>query len=881
MLLGLCGQRCRQAFVWRASLVLMMLFASPSFVHALSLKVGVYDNPPKVFMDADGEPGGILGELLADIAEEESWQLESVACQWQQCLEWLKSGDIDLLPDVAWSAERAQYMHFHEEPALHSWSQIYQREGVGLDAILDLDGSTVAVINGSIQQRYLMELTERFAIEVDWLGVKSFADGFQAVASDKADAAVANHLFGGWHAAELGLQETPIIFQPVRLYYAASFLAPGEVLSRIDDHLREWKAKAGSSYYTILRNWRSDPSDVPRVPSWLLWSLGVLLLMLLAALLGYWFQRKRSEHSAAQLIAHRAMLETILDNLEAHVYIKSPTLEYRYVNRKICALLEQPPENVLGRRDEAFFDTATTAEWNEVDRRVLASGKKVTTEESLSLKNDPTVRTFLSIKMPLVMAPGEEPSLCGISTDLTDYQEMQSRTHFLAFYDALTGLPNRRLLFESLASVVAGKTMDDRFSALLVVNLDSFRLVNDIQGHDCGDQLLVRVAECLQSCLDAFFSTTPKTVIGESENVNNVAMLSRFSSDEFVVLIDNVQGDLQTAAHHIERLARQLIEAINQLSVRATLPIGASVGITLFHDVIEQVDVVLQQADMALQQAKVAGGNTLRFFNTDMQTSVLERASLEADLHQALERDELVLFYQRQVDDQGVTTGVEALLRWQHPERGQVSPGVFIPLAEETGLIVPIGRWVLETAARQLAFWSRDTAYSTLTISVNVSSVQFQHSEFVGDVEQILHKTQAPPGRLMLEVTESLLMHDPSRVRHTMLQLRDHGVRFALDDFGTGYSSLSYLKRLPLDELKIDQSFIRELLADKADAAIVETTILLANSLGLSVVAEGVETSEQLAWLRAHGCMRYQGYLLGRPAPIAVLFEGDSPQHNV
>ncbi|MGS2742335.1 EAL domain-containing protein [Halomonas sp. LS-001] len=866
-------------------MALMLLFASPTFAQTLSLKVGVYYNPPKIFMDADGESGGILGELLVDIAEEENWQLESVACQWQQCLEWLETGDIDLLPDVAWSAERAQYMHFHEEPALHSWSQIYQHEGVGLDAILDLEGTTVAVINGSIQQHYLAELTERFAIEVDWLRVNSFADGFQAVASEEADAAVANHLFGGWHAAELGLQETPIIFQPVRLYYATSFLAPSEVLPRIDHHLREWKAETGSPYYATLRQWRADPAKMSNVPSWLLWSLGALLLMLLAALLGYCFQRKRSEHSDAQLVANREMLETILDNLEAHVYIKSPTLEYRYVNRKICSLLKQPAENVLGRRDEAFFDTATTAEWNEIDKRVLASGKKVTTEESLSLKNDPTVRTFLSIKMPLVMAPGEAPSLCGISTDLTDYQEMQSRTHFLAFYDALTGLPNRRLMFESLTSVVANKAMDDRFSALLVVNLDSFRLVNDIQGHECGDQLLIRVAECLQNCLDDFFGTASKTdwsVRGESEsvNVNNVATLSRFSSDEFVVLIDNVQGDLQAAAHHIERLARQLIEAVNKLSGRATLPIGASVGITLFHEVIEQVDVVLQQADMALQQAKIAGGNTLRFFNADMQTSVLERASLEADLHQALERDELVLFYQRQVDEHGVTTGVEALLRWQHPERGQVSPGMFIPLAEENGLIVPIGRWVLETAARQLALWSRDTAYSTLTISVNVSSVQFQHSEFVRDVEHILHQTQAPPKRLVLEVTESLLMHDPSRVRLTMLQLRDHGVRFALDDFGTGYSSLSYLKRLPLDELKIDQSFIRELLADKADAAIVETTILLADSLGLSVVAEGVETAEQLVWLKAHGCTRYQGYLLGRPAPIEVVSEGDSPQRQ-
>ena len=282
---------------------------------------------------------------------------------------------------------------------------------------------------------------------------------------------------------------------------------------------------------------------------------------------------------------------------------------------------------------------------------------------------------------------------------------------------------------------------------------------------------------------------------------------------------------------------------------------------------------VLQQADMALQQAKSTGGNTLCFFNADMQTSVLERASLEADLHQALERNELTLHYQVQVDHQGVTTGVEALLRWYHPQRGWVSPATFILLAEENRLIVPIGHWVLRSACEQLAKWSHQVAYAPLSISVNVSSVQFQQPEFVRDVEALLAETPAPPGRLVLEVTESLLMREPIRVRNTMLKLRAKGIRFALDDFGTGYSSLSYLKRLPLDELKIDQSFVRELLTDKTDAAIVDTTILLAVSLGLTVVAEGVEKKEQFDWLKGRGCYRYQSYLFGRPTPIEYLFE--------
>ena len=585
------------------------------------------------------------------------------------------------------------------------------------------------------------------------------------------------------------------------------------------------------------------------------WGIVLLVVFLLLALLANLLLKRRVQHNRALLQTNKEMLATILDSVDAFIYIKSPTLEYQYVNRRISDLFGLPADKIIGKRDAEFFDAGSAAEMEQVDLNVLASSKKVTVEESNVLKGESRVRTFLSIKMPLSMSPGAPASLCGISTELTDYLEMQSRTHYLAFYDSLTGLPNRRLLMDSLTAAIDHDEWAASYSAVLVIDLDNFRLVNDIQGHESGDQLLINVADQLRQRLE--------------EN----STLARFSSDEFVVLMNNL-GEQQTeAALKAERVSRQLLETIAQVRSGHSLPISASIGVSLFTGREHSMDNVLQQADMALQQAKSGGGNTLCFFNTDMQTSVLERASLEADLHKALERNELALHYQVQVDHQGVTIGVEALLRWYHPERGWVSPATFIPLAEENRLIVPIGYWVLRSACEQLAKWSHQAAYASLSISVNVSSVQFQQSDFVSDVEALLADTQAPPSRLVLEVTESLLMREPIRVRNTMLQLRAKGIRFALDDFGTGYSSLSYLKRLPLDELKIDQSFVSELLTDKTDAAIVDTTILLAVSLGLTVVAEGVEKKEQLDWLRGHGCYRYQGYLFGRPTPIEYLFE--------
>ncbi|PRY64407.1 periplasmic sensor diguanylate cyclase/phosphodiesterase [Vreelandella songnenensis] len=839
----------------KASLLLGSLCVTPSISANETLLVGVYHNPPKLFVDDQGKLRGVLGELLEAIAREEEWSLESIACDFQRCLELLERGDIDLMPDVAWSEERAERVAFHQEPIMHTWSQLYQHEGEGVEAILDLDQKRVAVVNGSIQQEYLRAVTERFDVMVAWQLVDSYAEGFQAVARGDADLAVSDHLFGDWRAHNYGLFETPIIFQPIRLFYAGSPMLSATVLERIDDVLRRWKQDPRSEYFTTLRAWRADAPPVGIIPAWLWWCLGLLAATCALALGFVLWLRRRMAFNRAQLKANEAMLATILDSVDAYIYIKTPALRYHYVNRRVSELFGLPPEQIVGKSDDAFFDSETAREVALVDRNVMESGKKVTIEESSVLQSDSHVRTFLTIKMPLVLSPGEPASLCGISTELTDFLEMQSRSNHLAFYDALTGLPNRRLLMESLAWEIEQESTARPYSALLVIDLDNFHLVNDIQGHESGDQLLINVAKHLH------------------QHLPEGAVLARFSGDEFVALLAKLGEHQADTAIGAERAARQLLEAVSQLRTDYSLPVSASIGITLFDGVDHSMNSVLQQADLALQQAKAAGGNTLRFFNQDMQTSLIERANLEADLHHALARNELALHYQRQVDHQGVTVGVEALLRWYHPQRGWVSPATFISLAEENGLIVPIGYWVLQSACEQLAKWSNQAPYAALTISVNVSSVQFQQPEFVRNLEGLLAQTQAPPGRLVLEVTESLLMREPKRVRNTMLKLRAQGIRFAIDDFGTGYSSLSYLKRLPLDELKIDQSFVSELLTDRADAAIVDTTILLAVSLGLTVVAEGVEKKEQLDWLKGHGCYRYQGYLFGRPMPIENLFE--------
>ena len=440
--------------------------------------------------------------------------------------------------------------------------------------------------------------------------------------------------------------------------------------------------------------------------------------------------------------------------------------------------------------------------------------------------------------------------------DITSNKSSEEQVRKLAFFDPLTQLPNRRLLLERLEHAVRSCALHKGKGALLVVDLDNFKSVNDTAGHHEGDMLLEQVSRILQNC------------VREEDTV------ARLGSDEFVVMLEALSEDDMEAARHAEIVGTKILQALHR-----TFQLGssehrgsASIGITLFgENPAESVDEPLKRADLAMAQAKLAGRNHLCFFDPQMQADIHARAELDAGLWSALEKGQFFLQYQPQVSADRRIIGVEALVRWRHPERGMVSPADFIPVAEENGLIVPLGRWVIETACVQLAQWAADPAKAGLSIAVNVSARQFRQERFVADVCEILDRTGADPARLELELTESSLVTDVESVIRKMDALKARGVCFSLDDFGTGYSSLAYLKRLPLDQLKIDQGFVRDILDDPNDAAIARTVIVLAESLGLRVIAEGVETEAQSAFLGAQGCHAYQGYLFSRPLNVADL----------
>ncbi len=533
------------------------------------------------------------------------------------------------------------------------------------------------------------------------------------------------------------------------------------------------------------------------------------------------------------------------------IVITNLNAEIEYVNESFVQKTGYLREEIIGKNPKVLQSGNTPAEtyaslWNALTHGRPWSG------ELHNQRKDGSQYIEHSIVTPIRQADGAITHYVAVKEDVTAKKRAEDRINSLAFFDQLTGLPNRRLLMDRLQQSLLSSARNGKQGALLLIDLDNFKTLNDTLGHEVGDLLLQQVSKRLGTC------------VREGDTV------ARLGGDEFLVIAENLSDKQTEAAAQTRLIGEKILAALNEPYQLANYPCLStpSVGVTLFANQHESSDGLLKQVELAMYQAKTAGRNTMSFFDPAMQLEVTARAALEADLRDAILNGQFVLHYQAQVSADGRATGAEVLLRWCHPERGMVLPGQFIELAEKTGLILPIGRWVLKTACQQLNSWAQSERLSELTIAVNISVRQFRMPGFVDEVLDVLNSSGANPQRLKLELTESLLVEDVQDVSAKMLALRNVGVGFSLDDFGTGYSSLAYLKRLPLDQLKIDQGFVRDMLIDANDAAIAKMVIALADSMGLQVIAEGVETREQQLALAEMGCHAYQGYLYSKPVAL-------------
>lgn len=554
---------------------------------------------------------------------------------------------------------------------------------------------------------------------------------------------------------------------------------------------------------------------------------------------------------ALQLEQERDFIAGLLDT--------APVLILSYNKRGDIQLANQYAVESCGANfssltGKSFQETFLNQHSTECFEQIIETSLKQTCRSESRLKrSNGTTQDIVWFHSKLTLSKDlDDPIFLSIGMDVSTQKQQAAEIHTLAYYDPLTRLPNRRMLMDRLQYIINTEQQRQNYCALIAIDVDGFKIVNDTKGHNVGNWILTEIAKRLQGCVD---------------EVNTIV---RVGSDEFVVLLEELGRDASQAAFQAKLIGENIRDELarpyfwQQQEIHCT----GSFGIDLFVGGDTPPEEHLKQAEIALHYAKDAGHNSLRFFDPDMQTMLEARTTLEADLRISLPRNQFRLFYQPQVDITGKPIGAECLLRWIHPQRGLVSPLHFIPLAEETSLILPIGRWVLETACQQIKDWEKNPITSNLELSVNVSAQQFHQNDFVEQVMDVIKTYEINPERLKIELTESTILDNIVETIDKMEALRNHGVRFSMDDFGTGYSSLAYLTQLPLTQLKIDQAFVRNLGLKISDAVIIQTIINMAKSLDMDVIAEGVETTAQCHFLRDAGCLKYQGYLFSKALPI-------------
>jgi diguanylate cyclase (GGDEF)-like protein len=705
----------------------MLLAAGSAWAERL-VRVGVYRNLPMVNVTPQGEVAGLQIELLQKIALDEGWTLRYIPGTFEECFGRLQRYDIDMMPAIAYTPQRAELVDFGDETVVVNWGVVVVPQGSSIQSILDLDGKRVAAVRKSVYYEGptgLKALSAQFGISPVFTEVAEYPDVLQRVADRQVDAGIVHRFSIAAAEQHYDIRPSPLVVSPVEVRYAYTRGKEVQLRQAVDRHLRAMKEDNRSIYHRAIGKWVGDGPS-PGLPGWLKPAAvtgGIVILLLLLAWLA----------ASLQILRNR-----------------------------------------------------------------------------------------------------------------TDLREKDERLSFVANHDALTGLPNQGLLREMLDHAIAASQSCGSRLSLLLLDLDRFKNLNDTLGHATGDEVLRQVAERIRS------------------QVRAADTLGRYGGDEFIIILEQLDDAAAAAI-----VAQKILDAI-----AAPLTIDdrefyftASIGISICPDDRSGREELVTCAEIAMYDVKEAGGNAYRFYRSEMDSRAHHLLLLEADLRRAIERNQLVMHYQPLYDmNDGRMTGMEALVRWHHPVQGLVPPLDFIPLAERTGLIITLGEWILREICRQLGEWQQ-RGLTPPRVAVNISALQFRHPDFLASVDYILESTGTSPQLLEFEITETVTMGDFEAVLTTLTAIRQRGITLSIDDFGTGYSSLTYLKRFPINKLKIDRTFVREITSDQNDAAIASAIILLARSMELGVVAEGIETEEQCTLLMEKGCTLGQGYYFSYPVP--------------
>lgn len=824
-----------------------------------SLRVAMFNAPPIMVVEQDGTNAGFMVELLETMAEHEGWNIEWVNLNWPEVIPNTLNHELDLIPFIAYSEDRAKYLDYNEEGILTGWGQVFvHKEDLVPQNIIALSGKKIAVIKNEVYGIKLKNLCDLFDIECDFVEVQTYKQALGAVESREVAAAVTSNLVSYSHDNP-HVKQTPIVFEPRKVLFATAKNTNADILATIDRYTKLWRFDGNSPYYQLRDKYlKGVIKDESSFPAWLLYALLIVIGLLVFAALVAVLLKKQVKKQTQDLEDQSDKIRQIINLVPHMILATNANGKLILANRYAADFFGIPMSEIEGCYQKDLIEHHPNSKNIFEDESLLLRRDAHAIQKEIEIYDIDGSKVTLNIsKVPFITRFSRTPSVVTVGVDITEAKEYERQIQHMAQHDSLTELPNRLLLNDRIHQSLALTKRYGHSGAVLFIDLDYFKTINDSLGHMAGDTLLQKVAERLQS------------IVREGDTV------SRLGGDEFIVQLNQLSGDPKKA----EQVACKIAEKVNFTLAQEYNVSGnklfstASIGVVIYPRDAENEEAIIQRADTAMYYAKSMGRNRYAVFKKAMEKAVVRKHVLEKELRKALAESRFIIRYQPQITQDGNKfIGAEALLRWSHPTEGIISPAEFIPIAEENHLIIPIGEWVLKQVCYQIKHWLEQHGYSPF-ITVNLSAVQIRNSDLVSYIKKLLEQTKIPPQLLELEVTETVLLHEARVSIDVLHELKKLGVKLSIDDFGTGYSSLTYLKKLPLDKLKIDRSFVKDIPGDPDSETIIRTVIGMSLDMGLEVIAEGVETKEQLDYLIKEHCSLFQGFYFDPPISLEQIEE--------
>lgn len=832
---------------------------TPSQEPKRSIRVAMFNAPPIMIVDQEGNNSGFMVELLETIAEREGWDIEWVRLNWPQVIPKTLNHELDLIPFIAYSEDRAEYLDYNEEGILTGWGQVYiHKDDEVPENIIGLSGKKIAAIKNEVYGIKLKNLCELFDIECPFVEVETYKEALASIESGDAYAAVTSNLVSYSHNNP-HVKLTPIVFEPRKVLFATAKNTNNDLLQTIDRYTKLWRFDASSPYYSLKEKYLQGIIEDHKVfPTWLIYALLVAVgLLFISALIAVLLKRQVKKQTQ-DLEDQSDQIRQIINLVPHMILATNANGKIILANRYAANFFGISMTDIEGYCKKDLVDNLPNAENLFEDEAILLRRDAHAIQKEIETFDIENHKVTLNVsKVPFITRYSRIPSVVTVGVDITESKEYERQIQHMAQHDSLTELPNRLLLNDRIHQSLALTRRYGHSGAVLFIDLDYFKTINDSLGHMAGDTLLQEVSKRLQG------------IVRDGDTI------SRLGGDEFIIQLNQLSGDPDKA----EKVACQIAEKVNYTLAQEYTVDGnklfstASIGVVIYPRDADTEESIIQRADTAMYYAKSMGRNRYAVFKKAMEKAVVRKHVLEKELRKALAESRFIIRYQPQVTQEGDKfIGAEALLRWSHPTEGIISPAEFIPIAEENHLIIPIGEWVLKQVCYQIKHWLEQYGHSPF-ITVNLSAVQIRNSDLVNYIQKLLDQTKIPPQLLELEVTETVLLHEARVSVDVLNELKKLGVRLSIDDFGTGYSSLTYLKKLPLDKLKIDRSFVKDVPGDPDSETIIRTVIGMSLDMGLEVIAEGVETKDQLQYLVKERCSLFQGFYFDPPISLEQMEE--------